>query len=273
MGYAAMKKYYNSLFILVLILAGCSGNNESSSSGESNRELKTDIPALYSTVTDINVQVFYEPEAEPYIGKTQNNVPYWTILEANIAELFSKRSLIPDIYVPRVIGEMKEIPKLNKTSWTPGDIMDMAVDFADDSSSSPEAKYFVFYIKGYLNEDGKDDISVIGASLSGTPIIVIFKDVVVSTGGTTMLGNYLEQATLVHEFGHAMGLVNNGVPVTSNHWDSENGKHHCKNPNCVMYWHNNGLSDLVEFKQDYLAKGDPVMFGPECLRDTAEYKP
>ena len=264
-----MKKYYILLlYILISILAGCSGSNETSSS----QELKTVIPELYSTVTDVNVQVFYEPEAEPYTGATQNNVPCWTILEANIAELFSARSFIPNIYVPRIKNEMKAITKLDKTSWTPGDIMDMAADFVSDNSTSPEAEYFVFFIKGYLNEEGKDDMSVIGASLSGTPVIVIFKDVVVSTGGATMLANYLEQATLVHEFGHAMGLVNNGVPLTSNHQDSANG-HHCKNSNCVMYWHNDGLSDLREFAQDYMTTGDPVIFGPECLKDVAEYEP
>jgi hypothetical protein len=264
-----MRKYFNLLlYILIVISSGCSGSNETSSS----QELKTVIPELYSTVTDINVQVFYEPGAEPYTGTTQNNVPCWTILEANIAALFSERSLIPDIYVPRAKNEMKAIPELDKTSWTPRDIMDMAEDFITENSTSPVAEYFVFFVKGYLNEDGKDDKSVIGASLSGTPVIVIFKDVVVLTGGTTILADYLEQATLVHEFGHAMGLVNNGVPLTSNHQDSANG-HHCKNPNCVMYWHNNGLSDLREFTLDYMTTGDPVMFGPECLRDAKEYTP
>lgn len=167
---------------------------------------------------------------------------------------------------------MNAIPEQDKNSWTPGDIMDMAVDIISDNSTSPVAEYFVFFIKGYLNEEGKGDKSVIGASLSGTPVIVIFKDVVVSTGGTNMLASYLEQTTLVHEFGHAMGLVNNGLPMTSDHQDTNNG-HHCKNTECVMYWHNDGLNDLRDFAQIYMNTGDPVMFGAECLRDAAEYKP
>ena len=202
-----MKKYQIFLlYFFIVIFAGCSGNNETSSSGESNQELITDIPALYSTVTDVNVQVFYEPGAEPYTGTTQNNMPYWNILEANISELFEGRKTIPNVYVPRTINEMTAIPKQNKISWTAVEIMDLAESIATDYSASPEAKFYVFYLNGNLNEDGKNDTTVIGASLSGTPVIIIFKDVVDSTGGSTVLAKYVEQATLVHEFGHALGL-------------------------------------------------------------------
>jgi hypothetical protein len=87
-----------------------------------------------------------------------------------------------------------------------------------------------------------------------------------------MLANFIEQATLVHEFGHAMGLVNNGVPLTSSHQDTQKG-HHCINTNCVMYWQNEGVSDLKEFVQSYMTTGSLVMFGPECLKDASSYRP
>jgi predicted Zn-dependent protease len=268
-----MKKCYIILFYALFIaLSGCSGTGDTSSSGEESKELKTDIPALYSSVTDISVEVFYESGAEPHTGNTQKGMPFWSILEANISELFEGRTSVPNVHVPRTISEMTEISDQKKSSWTAGEIMGLAESNAKEHTSSPYAKYYIFFLNGYLNEDGKNDTTVIGASLSGTPVIVIFEDVVVSTGGNTMLANYVEQATLVHEFGHAMGLVNNGVPLATNHQDLPNG-HHCKNENCVMYWLNEGLSDMKEFVQSYMATGSPVMFGSECLKDTAGYKP
>jgi hypothetical protein len=45
----------------------------------------------------------------------------------------------------------------------------------------------------------------------------------------------VEGSVLVHEFGHQMGLVNQGTPLTVDH---EDGQHlgHCSNPQCVMFW-------------------------------------
>jgi hypothetical protein len=261
------------IYILFLFFAGCSGDGGNSSSSEqSSQELVTDISALYSTVSQINVNVFYEPDAEPYEGNTQNGYAYWSILEANIAALFESRSLIPDIYVPRTVREMTEIPDQNKTSWTAQDVFDLARSFISGYSSSPRACFYVFFVNGYLSEDGKNDTSVIGASISGTPVIAVFKDVVKSMGASPTLVKYVEQTTLVHEFGHAMGLVNNGVPLTSRHQDTAHG-HHCSNNDCVMYWLNEGLSDLMAFVQRYMATNDPVMFGQECLGDAMNYNP
>ncbi len=261
------------MYMLFLVFSGCSGDGENSSSSEQSAlTLVTDIPALYSTVSEIEVTVFYEPEAEPYDGNTLNGFAYWSILEANIASLFESRSLIPSVYVPRTIREMTEIPDQDKSSWTAQDVYDLAESVVSDYSSSPKACFYVFFLNGYLSEDGKNVTSVIGASIRGTPIIVVFKDVVRSTGASPTLVKYVEQTTLVHEFGHAMGLVNNGVPLSSRHQDAAHG-HHCSNNDCVMYWLNEGLSDLMAFVQRYMATSDPVMFGEECLYDVMNYNP
>jgi len=261
------------VYIIFLVFSGCSGGDEiSSSSEQSSLEFVTDIPALYSNVSQIEVSVFYEPDAEPYVGNTQNGFAYWSILEANMAALFESRSLIPDIYVPRTVREMTEIPDQNKTSWSAQDVYDLARSFISGYSSSPTACFYVFFVNGNLSEDGKIETSVIGASITGTSIIVVFKDVVKSTGASPILVKYVEQTTLVHEFGHAMGLVNTGVPLSSMHQDTAHG-HHCTNNDCVMYWLNEGLSDLMSFVQRYMATNDPVMFGQECLNDAINYNP
>ncbi len=71
------------------------------------------------------------------------------------------------------------------------------------------------------------------------PVIAMFKDVIASTNSLTNpnTSRYVEQSTIVHEVAHAIGLVNNGISLTSAHQDSPHGAH-CTNDRCVMYYTN-----------------------------------
>ncbi len=45
----------------------------------------------------------------------------------------------------------------------------------------------------------------------------------------------MEASVMAHEFGHILGLVDNGTPMVDPHRDSGNG-HHCDNSDCLMYY-------------------------------------
>ena len=45
----------------------------------------------------------------------------------------------------------------------------------------------------------------------------------------------IESTVFAHEFGHLMGLVNNGTDQQADHHDSENGAH-CTVEECLMYY-------------------------------------
>ena len=65
-----------------------------------------------------------------------------------------------------------------------------------------------------------------------------------------------------HEFGHILGLVNNGTPVQSDHHDTANGAH-CDVEDCLMYWQaetSGGLGDLV-------GMSSPPPLDPQCIDD------
>ncbi|PSQ81006.1 MAG: hypothetical protein BRD41_03875 [Bacteroidetes bacterium QS_1_63_11] len=57
------------------------------------------------------------------------------------------------------------------------------------------------------------------------------------TGGLNQPSREKVEATVFrHEFGHNLGLVNNGIPPQQeSHHDEENGAH-CTNEQCVMYY-------------------------------------
>jgi hypothetical protein len=60
---------------------------------------------------------------------------------------------------------------------------------------------------------------------------------------TAVIAGFVEQATVVHEFGHLAGLVDNGVPMVSPHLDPEHAKH-CTNEVCVMYCRTKGQKTM-----------------------------
>ena len=130
---------------------------------------------------------------------------------------------------------------------------------------------FVLYLDGYFNLDGQEQTNVLGISV-GSFTVAIFKPVISAIQGGGVLGGdpkyQVEQATVVHEVGHAVGLVDNGVALHTDHLDEAHGKH-CDNTNCVMYWANEGASGASSLFGG--ASVNQLVFGQECLDDISNY--
>lgn len=77
-----------------------------------------------------------------------------------------------------------------------------------------------------------------------------------------------EAATLLHEFGHLMGLVGMGAPEVNSHSDPES-ENHCQEENCLMQASLKFTTGLGKTMQDRLAKNLTAVpeLGPECLND------
>jgi len=84
------------------------------------------------------------------------------------------------------------------------------------------------------------------------------------------LCGFTETAIWLHEFGHVLGLVDNGAPLTSDHLDEEHG-HHCSNPDCLMYWEYEGtkLVDALRGRLDASDDATIFEFDDACKADLA----
>ena len=113
-----------------------------------------------------------------------------------------------------------------------------------------------------------------GVSFGGTSIVAIFKQVV--KDGMFAEEEQVEQAVLVHEAGHALGLVNNGLPMQSSHEDTVHDpakRAHCSVDQCVMFWSVNAVSKIPDkIKKNFMPTAE-VLFGQECLNDVHNYTP
>ena len=96
------------------------------------------------------------------------------------------------------------------------------------------AAYFLFVDADYAdnNSSGK----VLGIAYGATSMTIFEKTITDYSGGFGQpTRDVLESSVTEHEFGHLLGLVNNGTRMQTNHQDGANG-HHCNNQNCLMYY-------------------------------------
>ena len=260
MRFAADKTKMKAVgYILLLILISCGKQSLQKSS-----TTKQNVSALYQA-QEIRVKVYYEMGAEPYISDNPL-LEYWTILEQNLKALFAGRKIEPQIIVPKSLQDMNPIPASGDVSWSIDDVLKLS----KKTSTSSSATTFEIY---FLNGHAAENPGIIGFHIDRTKIIAIFKDVIRSTGTLDQLQlvpKYVEQSTLVHEMGHALGLVNNGVPMQVNHQDKAHGAH-CSNSKCVMYWSNEGTSNLMQFAQEAASNGTIIMFDDKCLKDARTF--
>jgi hypothetical protein len=160
---------------------------------------------------------------------------------------------------------MTPIPAQGKTKWTPDELIELNGKYKEADSTADVARFYVYFLNGNSNISN----SIIAESVNGTPVIGVYKSVVTASG-SSIVQRYVEQSTIIHEIGHALGFVNNGVPMKANYQDTTNGSH-SKNSDCVMYWMNEGASDLMGFVSRILMTGNNVMWGPEILADAEAF--
>jgi len=270
------RSLYSSVLFLTLLFSfqNCSNSTNSNGNGQNqNSQYPFSTPSIYFKSTQkIVIEVYYEPGADPFTGTSGKGTPYWQIFQDNIAAIMQYRSQAPVLVVPKSLPEMTPMSSFNRNSWTNADILNLNSNYRQANSSETESRFYIYFLKGYFDSGNGPSTSVIGVSLTGTPVIAMFKQVIQasSSNPTGVVAKFVEQSTLVHEMGHALGFVNNGVPVTSNYQDTAHGAH-SMDSNCVMYWLNEGSTDLALFIQKYISSSSNVMWGTNVLDDAKAF--
>lgn len=101
----------------------------------------------------------------------------------------------------------------------------------DQSNSDDTVVTYVLYVDGGSASD-TDEGKVLGLAYSHNTV-VMFDETINNAANLRFSATEIERAVLVHEFGHILGLVNNGIPMKTPHEHSTEKKH-SDNPNSVM---------------------------------------
>ncbi|MHC4960217.1 MAG: hypothetical protein ACYTGN_17825 [Planctomycetota bacterium] len=242
-----------------LLLAACGGG------GEPGGQLEPDpLVVLGPGIESIVVEIDYMEGAAPYTGAAGPITDIWSLWSDNIERIFLGTGKV--LTYPRTLPDMEQLTSLSGPTFNAQQVLDIATAHRGQTSGGTTASYYFVFLDGVYEEGGQPQTQVLGISLSGRNIVAVFKPVVAATG-VGIVPRVVEQTVLVHEFGHAIGLVNNGVPLTSDHHDTVHGAH-CTNMDCVMYFANEGGAGLRDFVDAVAAAGSGVLFGQECLDDT-----
>ncbi|MDC6386052.1 hypothetical protein D2V93_10935 [Flagellimonas taeanensis] len=161
------------------------------------------------------------------------------------------------------LNEVAELERDNRTAYNDGSTLAIYIYFADAPSDS---------------DDESEDLVTLGAVYRNTSMI-IYESTVRDLASRSLSISVadLEAATLNHEFGHLLGLVNLGTdPVHPEHEDTEigendveTGNNHCNVDGCLMRAELQFGGPMVKSMQSNISKGlaSVPQLDAECLLD------
>lgn len=143
--------------------------------------------------------------------------------------------------------------------WTGDALVALEREVRTTPHEAPTALLHVLYPAGTYERDGVAGVTIGGVALGPAVVFLdTLRDIRIETDAGPLpplaqpqgAVEVLERATLLHEAGHAIGLVNNGLDMVRPHEDTANegGLKHSKNPESVMYWKvdmENGLREML----------------------------
>lgn len=225
---------YSFLLLLVLFLA-CQKEDPTPENEENEKEDPVENSSITSNdfLSDASfdklvVEIQYVSGYQP-TGKAMENLK--TFLEQVLKKPGGVSIVQNEIASPGnsvySLQEIRDIEKANRTELAAGSTL---------------AAYFFFADADYAGNSG--DSKVLGIAYGSTSMVIFEKTIKEFSGGVTQPSASTVETTVInHEFGHVLGLVNNGSNMQTAHQDETHGKH-CDNKDCLMYY-TVGTSEIV----------------------------
>lgn len=133
--------------------------------------------------------------------------------------------------------------------WSVADLLALEERTRTSTHAAPDAVLHVLYPAGEFENESVAGITISGSRIGPVTVFLDTIDKLQSPVGPITLPKQardeVERATLLHEAGHAMGLVNNGLPMVRDHEDAEH-EGHSTNEDSVMYWQVETLAGIRE---------------------------
>ncbi|GAB5543235.1 MAG: hypothetical protein RLO52_11065 [Sandaracinaceae bacterium] len=155
-------------------------------------------------------------------------------------------------------------------AWTFEALQALATETFDDDQPAGTVSMHVMWLDGHDDDDSADG-AVLGLAWANTHVAMYHSTIESSCRGGPVLGAEVcaqaQYLVWLHEVGHTIGLVDNGLPMASDHRDPDMGRHDVSEE-CIMYWAFEGRAG-VDLIRDRILGGSLPDFDDECLADVA----
>jgi hypothetical protein len=243
---------FASRVVSVALIIGSSGcSQKSDDAGE------TSLKGARHIIVEIDAM----PGATPSFAPLDRGVSPWVILELNLRALAPPD--IEQLSYPSSEADVGSIDAAAGREFKDDEIHELARRHRDFEPKGDEAHFHVLFLDGEYGENTQQ-IRVRALNIGGSRTIAVFGAV---SSYASDFERITEQSAILHELGHAFGLVNLTMPDVSGHSDPESPQH-CTEFDCVM-----GPFSIFPSQARHFQQGGPVplLFGPQCLRDVAAY--
>lgn len=166
------------------------------------------------------------------------------------------------------------LPGDGDKAWTSEELVAVEKSLRRTEHEAPVALLHVLYPAGTYAGARAAGVTISGPVLGPVTVFLdVIREISLDAGvpaGPLRLPNpqagveTVERATLLHEAGHAMGLVDNGLPMVTPREDAEH-EGHTRNPASVMYW----AVEVEDGLREYLLRDGsiPDRFDADDLAD------
>ncbi|MTI20971.1 peptidase [Fulvivirga sp. RKSG066] len=156
-----------------------------------------------------------------------------------------------------------EISSLNKDLYTLSDIRAIEDNNRSNFTKGGNLSAYILIVDGDYSVNNNSEHKTLGLAYNNTSIVLFQKSIEKNSGKVGQPSNRLLSSTVVnHEFGHLLGLTNNGTEIQSNHHHAEKGAH-CTSTNCLMYY-----KAVTDFSMsDMIGLSSPKKLDAQCRAD------
>ena len=205
-----------SFIFFTLLIASCkkedvAATNDYNTLGTSAHELLAATP-----YNKLQIEIHYMPGQDPGATATSALVNFLNTYINKPAGIQVSQQQIPASGKTELsLSEIVDLEKKYRTSFTAGNVISVHILITD----------------GAYQASG-----VFATSYWNTSLCLFGKTIGESAGGPGQVSRAnLVTILLEHEFGHLLGLVNQGSPMQQNHRDANHGAH-CNVTSCLMYY-------------------------------------